>query len=100
MIEILGGSPHASTLGASVRSVLQTLILIGVIYIAGSVQSLNVSTAKLQTQTENYQTEIAALQAQYGAIAALQTDVNGLKIQVSEHDRRIGNLEQIKGHLH
>ena len=99
MMEILGAGPPGN-LPSSIRSILQGLILIGVIYIASSVQSLNVSTAKLQTQTENYQTEIAALQVQYEAIAVLQTDVKGLDIQVSEHDRRIGNLEQIRGHLH
>ena len=82
-----------------VRSILQGLILLGVVYIASTVQSLNNATIRIQIQIENLQGEVSALQLAGAAVAPMQTDIGSLKAHQEEDERRLGALEQIRGHL-
>jgi Tfp pilus assembly protein PilN len=70
----------------SVRVVIEGLAVLGIAWLASSVQAQNTAITTLQTQ-------ITQVQASLADVPALTRQMAAMQVQVAEHDRRLGRLE-------
>lgn len=70
----------------SVRTVLEGLILVGIIWLASSVQDQAKATVQMQTQIANLSLELVS-------VPELSRQVAQMQVRQTEHDRRIQALE-------
>lgn len=80
----------------SVRTILEGLILAGVLWLANSTQQQATATVELRTQLQGMSDEIRSLRAQLADVPAISRDMARLQVQLGEHERRIGRLEDGK----
>lgn len=87
----------------SVRTVLEGLILAGILACVGALWGLRESIGKqsesiikLQTQIEVMQRDGAALTNQLAVIPAISRQVDRIQLQVEGHERRVSDLEQLR----
>jgi hypothetical protein len=80
----------------SVRTILEGLILAGVLWLANSTQQQATATVELRTQMQGMSDEIRSLRAQLADVPAISRDMARLQVQLGEHERRIGRLEDGK----
>jgi hypothetical protein len=77
----------------SVRTVLEGLILAGILWLIRSTGLQAEAIIKLQTQFESQQTQNASLIA---AVPALSRQVDRIELQVDGHERRLSDIEAHK----
>ena len=82
----------------SVRTVLQTLILLGICYLANSSKANSDSNIEMKAQFGTVVEEIKALRIQMESMQTLSRDLAKHDVRLDEHDRRIGTLEQARVH--
>lgn len=70
----------------SVRVVIEGLAVIGIAWLASSVQQQNTAIARLQVQ-------LTQVQASLADVPALTRQLAQAQIQIAEHERRIGRIE-------
>jgi hypothetical protein len=78
----------------SVRVVLEGLILAGLCWAINNQTDQTKAIVKLQTQIETIQASSQTISA---AIPTLAREVDKLDLQTADHERRIAELEQVKG---
>lgn len=71
----------------TVRMIIQGLILAGVLWVAGSIQSQNVNIAKLQAQMEHLQASLANLPGLTDRVTKVEDAVRELTRRQDEEDR-------------
>lgn len=77
----------------SVRTILEALILAGVLWLASSTNDQAKATIQLQTQLAGMSDEIRSLRAQLADVPNISRDLARLQVQLGEHERRISRLE-------
>jgi hypothetical protein len=70
----------------SLRVIIEGLAVAGIIWLASSVTAQNTAITRLQVQ-------ITQVQASLADVPALTERMAAMQVQVAEHDRRIGRLE-------
>jgi hypothetical protein len=78
--------PDTHRLATSVRIVIEGLAVVGICWLANSVQQQNVSIVRLQTQ-------IAQVQSSLADVPKLTQSLAAMRVQIAEHERRIGRIE-------
>lgn len=78
----------------SVRTVLEGLILIGVVWLASGVQEQMKATVKLQVQLESMSNDVSGLRTQLADIPTLSRSLARIEVELQEHERRISQMEQ------
>lgn len=86
-------SGETRDMGARVRTILDGLILAGVIWLASSVQAQREATVRLQTQLVAQTDEIRSLRSQLSDVPQITTDLAGMRAHDAEQDRRLERLE-------
>ena len=81
----------------SVRTILEGLILAGVLWLASNTSDQAKATVALQTQLSGMSTEIRDLRSKLDLVTSMSSDIAMLKVQMAEHERRIGHLEDQRG---
>lgn len=71
----------------TVRTIIQGLILAGVIWVGSNIQSQNVNIAKLQAQMEHLQTSLANLPGLTERLTKVEDAVRELTRRQDEEDR-------------
>lgn len=77
----------------SVRTVMEGLILAGILWLGNSTSDQAKATIAVQTQMASMSGEIRDLRGKLDAVTAMNSDIAMLKVQVAEHERRIGRIE-------
>lgn len=70
----------------SLRIILEGLILVGVIWLASSVQEQGKATVQMQTQIANLSLELVG-------VPEISREVAQMQVRQDDHDRRINALE-------
>ncbi len=78
----------------SVRTVLEGLILAGIIWLVRSTSIQSESIVRLQTQLESMQRDNSALSAQLAQVPVIARQVDKMQLEVDGHERRLNLLEQ------
>src|SRR5690242_299201 len=81
--------PQAQNLGQSVRTIIELLILAGVIWLASSSNEQGKQLAKMAEQISNLSSGVAS-------VPVLTQRVAEDKVRLDEHERRINEIEQAK----
>lgn len=79
----------------SVRTVLEGLILLGVCYLASSIQDQMKATIRLEAQMAAMTGQFVTLQTQLADLPSLSRNQARTDVKLEEHERRISTLESI-----
>lgn len=79
----------------SVRTILEGLIVAGILWLANSTGDQAKATVALQAQLAGMSGEIRDLRSKLDSVTSMSRDIATLQVQLSEHERRIGRLEDI-----
>lgn len=77
----------------SVRTVLESLILIGVVWLASSSMDQAKATVELRTQLAGVNNTLMDLRAQLADIPTMSRSMAKIEVQLDEHERRISRIE-------
>jgi hypothetical protein len=81
----------------SVRTILEGLILVGVLWLGNSAVDQGKTAVELQAKLVALTDELRGLSAQLSDIPALSRSMAKIEVKLDEHDRRISRLEGGKG---
>lgn len=77
----------------SVRTVVEGLILAGVLWLANSTQQQATATVELRAQLQAMGDEIRSLRTQLADVPSMSRQIAQLQVRQDEHERRIGRIE-------
>lgn len=80
----------------SVRTILEALILAGILWLVRSTSAQSEAIVRLQTQLEGMQHDNGALAQQLAAMPAMAREVDKLGLRADDHERRLSELEQVR----
>lgn len=80
----------------SVRTLLEALILVGVIWLGSSAQEQAKATVQTQTQMSAMRDEIRDLRDQLNGVPQIARGMAKIEVRMDEHERRINELEQVR----
>jgi hypothetical protein len=78
------------------RTVIEGLILAGIIYLASSTGESSRATIKLNEQLVALTAGVGAMGKQLDNVQGLALDLAKTDVRLDEHERRIGTLEQAR----
>src|SRR5262245_11422951 len=77
----------------SVRTVLEMLILAGVLWLVNNVSNQRESAAEMKTQITAMREGMSGLQSQLSGIPQLSQSMARIEVKLDEHERRISRME-------
>jgi len=80
----------------SVRTVLEGLILLGVVWLGSSAQEQSKAMVQAQTQVLALRDDIRELHKQLEDVPVLTREIAKLEVRADEHERRIHEIEQTR----
>lgn len=77
----------------SVRTILTSLILVGVLYLANATKASSDSNIELKTQMTKMTEEVRKVQTQLDNVQSLALEIAKTEVRLEDIERRTGSLE-------